>query len=463
MKALDAVQPEGTKEAIVETDTDKQEKPQPEAKSEAEVPTEVSREPDDKRVGTGKTEDRLSGINQNSDKVTGKPGKEKGAGKESKGGMGKFIFLLVVVGLIAAAAYYGWHQYGSSIKTHIGLQPEKMVNVEEPTVTTVSDSLRDEKEEPVDLASDIPEVIAASGVQQQVEQALNLAAQQEEDLANLQTQVANLELELNSQRERLQALSTTSREDWLLAEAEYLLRLANQRILTERQSKNAISLLESTDGILKDLDEAGLFPVRKALANDITQLRAAGIVDKEGIFLKLESLISLVQELQVPVAGPAEEGIPGHETQNRPWYEILASNALSALKKLSGIVRIEKLEVKADRRLLPSEQQILRITVRLALEQAQMALMREEQAIFAASVERARALVAENFQADEKAGTVIAELDEIADIPISQHLPTVTASIRALRDYIALLHNRYTVEGAVKDTGKASATGDEQP
>ena len=36
---------------------------------------------------------------------------------------------------------------------------------------------------------------------------------------------------LDSHNKRLLSLSSTSREDWLLAEAEYLLRLANQRLL----------------------------------------------------------------------------------------------------------------------------------------------------------------------------------------------------------------------------------------
>src|SRR5690606_5363670 len=82
-------------------------------------------------------------------------------------------------------------------------------------------------------------------------------------LQQLETQVSESQLRLNNHQERLQALSTTTREDWLLAEAEYLLRLANQRILTERQTANALSLMVTADDILKEIDDPDLFVVRK--------------------------------------------------------------------------------------------------------------------------------------------------------------------------------------------------------
>src|SRR5690606_8016466 len=66
------------------------------------------------------------------------------------------------------------------------------------------------------------------------------AQQQQAALETLEDQVARLQVTLNGQQERLRALSTTTREDWLLAEAQYLLRLANQRILTERDGANAL-------------------------------------------------------------------------------------------------------------------------------------------------------------------------------------------------------------------------------
>src|SRR5690606_37845313 len=96
----------------------------------------------------------------------------------------------------------------------------------------------------------------------------SMQSRQDEVLENTQSRLAEVQLQLSHQAQRLRALSETTREDWLLAEAEYLLRLASQRILTERQTSNAITLMETADGILRDLDDSDLFAVRKALAAD---------------------------------------------------------------------------------------------------------------------------------------------------------------------------------------------------
>ena len=53
-------------------------------------------------------------------------------------------------------------------------------------------------------------------------------------------------------REEMLALVGTTSQDWLMAEVEYLLRLANQRVLMERDPQGAIALLRAADDIVRD-------------------------------------------------------------------------------------------------------------------------------------------------------------------------------------------------------------------
>lgn len=62
------------------------------------------------------------------------------------------------------------------------------------------------------------------------------------------------------------------------------MHLANQRLLTERDSGNALALLESADEILRKLNEVQLIPVREALAKNIVALKSQPLVDREGYF-----------------------------------------------------------------------------------------------------------------------------------------------------------------------------------
>jgi len=110
-----------------------------------------------------------------------------------------------------------------------------------------------------------------------------------------------MSLRLDGQQKRINSMSTTNREDWLLAEAEYLLRLANQRVLLERSPQNAIALLESADEIVKEvaagLGDAELFGIREALGRELTQLRLIDTADKEGVYLQLSALANAVESL----------------------------------------------------------------------------------------------------------------------------------------------------------------------
>lgn len=97
-------------------------------------------------------------------------------------------------------------------------------------------------------------------------------------------------------RELLEAGNRT-RTDWLLAEAEYLLRIANQRLLIEKDIKGALSALEATDDVLKESDDIGVYAVRQQLAREVLALKGLSGVDRTGLYLTLEAAIDSVHQL----------------------------------------------------------------------------------------------------------------------------------------------------------------------
>ena len=88
------------------------------------------------------------------------------------------------------------------------------------------------------------------GVQNESIAALTLRDRQRETLS-LALQDANLIID--SHDRRLRSLTSTTTDDWRLAEVEYLLRLANQRILISKDSVTALGLLATADQILLTL------------------------------------------------------------------------------------------------------------------------------------------------------------------------------------------------------------------
>ncbi len=262
---------------------------------------------------------------------------------------------------------------------------------------------------------------------------------------SLEGRVADLQSRLDSQAVRLEDLAATSRDDWLLAEAEYLLRLANQRLLTERQAANALALMERADRILRDIDDVDLFPVRKALAEDITALKMAGTVDREGLYLRIEALQAAVADLTLLFREPAEPEPAAAEPTppEGPWYRRLWANAGEALADMGALVRIRRRDEPLEP--LPTFEQAmnLRYNLRILLEQAQLALLRGEQQIYARSLARARQWLEEHFAASAATDTVLDELSKLRAQNIAPPLPAVSGSLHALQDYIELRHNRH--------------------
>ena len=74
--------------------------------------------------------------------------------------------------------------------------------------------------------------------------------------------------------EELAKAQVDTRSSYVLAEAEYLLKLADQRLLIERNPETATNLMRTAQGLLAQLEDGRLLTVREQLAQDIQLLSA---------------------------------------------------------------------------------------------------------------------------------------------------------------------------------------------
>lgn len=404
-------------------------------------------------------------------KIGGKQGRSPPPPTTPPKGRGRKLLLLLLLVALAGGGYVAWLYYGGQLDIqrmfNLGRDTAKPVINASTAKIPVSPpsgqqlpSQRPENQLGQDL-SQPPAGVSSPPATSEISAIQALVAEEgkkrDEAVQRLEQQLAETRLQLNSQGERLRQLASSTRTDWLLAEAEYLLRLANQRLLTERQTASALALMTTADGMLRDLDDPALFPVRKALAADITKVRMAGVVDREGIYLRLDALIQAIPNLQSPMREQATseaDALPA----NLPWYQRLLENGWRALVKMSGIVRVERLDQPLAPVLLPSEQQLLQLNLRLALEQAQLALMREEQSLYDASIARARGWLTDSFIAGAATTTFSQELAGLAEENINRPLPDAMAAVTALGHYINLWHQRYSDSDGDGDAAAPEST-----
>ena len=263
--------------------------------------------------------------------------------------------------------------------------------------------------------------------------------------SQLKDQIYSMNLRLNSQAERILQLGTASRGDWLLSEAAYLIRLANQRLHVERSTGNPLAILENVDTIFVQLNDPELLPVRRALAEDIAALRMAGKVDREGIYLELEAISKAVKQLSIIERTTASQTpeIVDAVTDTQQKRSLLDSFERFS-QKLGQLIVVQKRQQPIEPLLTSNEQSIIQNNIFLLVEQAQSALLREEQVIYRASLEKSTALLVRYFQLNSQSQALIERLNTLSERQIIQGLPDISGSIAAVQTMLNLRQSRIT-------------------
>ena len=277
---------------------------------------------------------------------------------------------------------------------------------------------------------------AIADMNQQLGQLKAQSSQEQQNINELQTR-------LTKSIQQVTANQNTSRKDWLLAEVEYLLRLANQRVLMENTKDGALVLLKSADKILQETDDVSIYEVRKALAEDIAALEAVPSLDTEGVFLKLGALNGQVHNLRlIPVSKQhklpdlIEEVTP--EVVSESWSNDLKATWSKAADKLSGLVVIRHRDEPIEPLLSPEQTYYLQQNLHLMLEQAQLALLQRKQASFDASLSKAHSWISTYFeQQDSTTQSLLNGISELQPVKVTAEMPDISGSLRTLKAYVS--------------------------
>ena len=228
------------------------------------------------------------------------------------------------------------------------------------------------------------------------------------------------------------APASVAPRDWQLAEVEYLLRLANHRVRLDRDADGAIDLLSAADEILTALDDFAFHEVRALLAEETASLRAFEGADVSGVFLRLEAAKGLIDEL--PLRLPEYVGADEAPAAAPPEGQRSLVEAL--LARADGLVRFRRHDLEARRTLpAPDEAEDLERYLRMTLDRAQLAALRRDQAIFAASLAAARDALDAFVDPTRDAPALLgSELDALLTVDLAKPMPDVSGSLTRLRD-----------------------------
>ena len=178
-------------------------------------------------------------------------------------------------------------------------------------------------------------------------------------------------------------LSATQPTDWLMHEAEYLIRVAGRTIWLERDTKAAIGLLTDADQRLKELKDPKFLRVREVIHQDIEQLKLLPVLNTEEVLLSIMALGQQVDQLLLSLAYVPEKN---NENDNlvlsddaNDWQENLSK---SWQRFLADFITIRRHNASVEPLLSPAQQQNLMINLKLKLNQAEWAVAKEKAQLY---------------------------------------------------------------------------------
>jgi len=243
--------------------------------------------------------------------------------------------------------------------------------------------------------------------------------------------------ELAAAIQHIQHQMNQSRGDLMIADAEYLLSVANQKLHLVGDVKAVLAMMEAADQRLHDSGDPAAFKVREALAEEIKIVKSITPPDVVGTSAKLLVMESEVRslplflphsDLKPDAHADAAPAPSGEEPENSGFLN-------SKLKDFKDLVTVRRTDRPITAILAPEEVSAIRQVMLLRLEMSRAALLRGDEAMFHGNVDSALQWLQENF--DHDSGTVKGigtELRALRDLRIQVPFPDVSKSLSLLRN-----------------------------
>ncbi|MDH5736900.1 MAG: uroporphyrinogen-III C-methyltransferase, partial [Gammaproteobacteria bacterium] len=252
-------------------------------------------------------------------------------------------------------------------------------------------------------------------------------------------QQQSLNLKLKETLEAVDRRLGVTSEDWIMAEAEYLLRLANQRVRLDDDVPGARKLLQSADQMLRQAEIVTAFEVRQAIASDLLSLDNIQLVDRQGIYARLTAVLGMINGLKErrPDFEPDQPVAQTGASQPDGWRQTLKHMGNRVLGSLARLVDFRRNETPVRPILPPEEDYYLRHNLLLKLELARMALLNSDQQAYDQSLKEAASWVRQYYDDSDNTTMVFLEsVKALAELSVVTEKMDMDASIQAIRHYM---------------------------
>lgn len=252
-------------------------------------------------------------------------------------------------------------------------------------------------------------------------------------VSKLSEQTDAMQLQTEQLLSQLNDMEGRRPADWLLAEADYLVRMAGRKVWLEKDTDTAIMLLENADQRLKELSDPSVIPVRGLISQDIQTLRQVNGVDRVKLALSLSGFLAQADNLPVKTFTRPEDNANDEALSESvsDWKDNLAK-VWHAI--VDDFISVRRTEAPVTPLMTTEEIWLYKEQLKLQVMQAQSAAMSGDSDLYTQSLANAQTLLNEKF--DTATAEVVGAqqtLSELASMDVKENMPEDLASMAPLQ------------------------------
>lgn len=298
----------------------------------------------------------------------------------------------------------------------------------------------------------VPDSTALEDFKQQVMSKAQAAATEHDhavkEIARMQNQTRQFADSVASQVEQITFLQAKAQQqavpatvnDWQVAEAAFLLKLANRQLHLAADFETAMTALKAADEVLARLGAVNYLPVRQQITRDLSALQAVEHVDIAGVSQRITAIMLALQPLpalSLPAEGVGQEMTsPTAPVEASPNGEVVMGNSLwadykrKALTTLNDAVVIRRFDQPIQTALDADTRQHLYQLLRLRLENLRLLALQRDNQGFHAQLGLLEETVQQYYQ--DQGTELLQQLAEFKALQLQTEIPDISASLKQL-------------------------------
>ncbi|PXK41710.1 uroporphyrinogen-III C-methyltransferase [Klebsiella variicola] len=247
--------------------------------------------------------------------------------------------------------------------------------------------------------------------------------QQADQLSQAKHEQETLTKQLDELQQKVAVISGSDAKTWLLAQADFLVKLAGRKLWSDQDVTTAAALLKRADASLADMNDPSLIGARRAITDDIATLSAVSQVDYDGMILKVNQLANQIDNLRLADNNDDDSPMDSDSDELSSSISEWRVNLQKSWQNfMDSFITVRRRDETAVPLLAPNQDIYLRENIRSRLLVAAQAVPRHQEETWKQSLDNVSTWVRAYYDTDD--ATTKAFLDEVDKL--SQQSITMT-------------------------------------